>query len=120
MTMTGALAGRAGVVTGAAGGIGRGIALELARQGAVVVVSDLDGRRAAGERTVDLIGQFGGSALFTPCDVVSPDSCDALVGTCIETTGRLDFAVNNAGILPASWAGLADLDRSWQAAALGS
>jgi NAD(P)-dependent dehydrogenase (short-subunit alcohol dehydrogenase family) len=92
------VAGKAAVVTGAAGGIGRGVALELAREGAAVLVSDLAGASAGGEETVALISAEGGTAAFTPCDVTSADDCAALVDTALDRFGRLDCAVNNAGI----------------------
>jgi NAD(P)-dependent dehydrogenase (short-subunit alcohol dehydrogenase family) len=92
------VAGKAAVVTGAAGGIGRGVALELAREGAAVLVSDLAGASAGGEETVALIEAEGGTAAFTPCDVTSADDCAALVDTALDRFGRLDCAVNNAGI----------------------
>jgi NAD(P)-dependent dehydrogenase (short-subunit alcohol dehydrogenase family) len=92
------LAGKAGVVTGAAGGIGRGVALELAREGAAVLVSDVAGAKAGGAETVRLIEAEGGTAAFTVCDVTSAADCAALVDGALERFGRLDCAVNNAGI----------------------
>jgi NAD(P)-dependent dehydrogenase (short-subunit alcohol dehydrogenase family) len=92
------LAGKAAVVTGAAGGIGRGVALELAREGASVLVSDLATAKAGGEETVGLIEAEGGTAAFTPCDVTSAQDCGALVDSALARFGRLDCAVNNAGI----------------------
>jgi NAD(P)-dependent dehydrogenase (short-subunit alcohol dehydrogenase family) len=92
------LAGKTAVVTGAAGGIGRGVALELAREGAAVLVSDLAAAKVGGEETVALIDAEGGSAAFTPCDVTSAQDCAALVDTAMARFGALDCAVNNAGI----------------------
>jgi NAD(P)-dependent dehydrogenase (short-subunit alcohol dehydrogenase family) len=92
------LAGKTAVVTGAAGGIGRGVALELAREGAAVLVSDLGAAKAGGEETVALIEAEGGTAAFTPCDVTSAQDCAALVDTALARFGALDCAVNNAGI----------------------
>jgi NAD(P)-dependent dehydrogenase (short-subunit alcohol dehydrogenase family) len=92
------LTGKTAVVTGAAGGIGRGIALELAREGAAVLVSDLAAAKAGGAETVALIDAEGGSAAFTPCDVTSAQDCAALVDTALARFGALDCAVNNAGI----------------------
>jgi NAD(P)-dependent dehydrogenase (short-subunit alcohol dehydrogenase family) len=96
--MGGLLAGKAAVVTGAAGGIGRGVALELAREGASVLVSDLAAAKAGGEETAGLIEADGGTAAFTPCDVTSAHDCAALVDAALARFGRLDCAVNNAGI----------------------
>lgn len=94
----GLLAGKAAVVTGAAGGIGRGVARELTREGASVLVSDLGSAARGGEETVALIEDEGGTAAFTPCDVTSERDCAALVAGALERFGRLDCAVNNAGI----------------------
>jgi NAD(P)-dependent dehydrogenase (short-subunit alcohol dehydrogenase family) len=90
--------GKAGLVTGAAGGIGRGVALELAREGASVLVSDLERSRAEGEETVSLIAREGGKAEFVPSDVTSAADAEALVDRVIGVFGRLDYAVNNAGV----------------------
>ncbi len=96
--MSGLLEGKAGLVTGAAGGIGRGTALELAAEGAAVVVSDLTGARDGGEHTVRLVEAAGGSAAFAPCDVRRLGDQAQLVQQVLDRYGHLDFAVNNAGI----------------------
>ena len=90
--------GRAGLVTGAAGGIGRGSAQAFAAAGAAVVVSDLQARREGGEEAVALIEREGGTACFHPCDVTRADDHGALVEHVLARHGRLDFAHNNAGI----------------------
>jgi NAD(P)-dependent dehydrogenase (short-subunit alcohol dehydrogenase family) len=92
------MAGKAGLVTGAAGGIGRGIAVELGREGASVLVSDLESARDGGEETARLIEQEGGKAEFAACDVTSADGGEALVRKAVDAFGRLDYAVNNAGV----------------------
>ena len=84
------------LVTGASSGIGRAIALGLAREGAKVVVSDIDS--AKGEQTAALVREQGAEALFVPCDVSQPGDCEALVQRAVEKFGRLDVACNNAGI----------------------
>jgi NAD(P)-dependent dehydrogenase (short-subunit alcohol dehydrogenase family) len=89
---------RAGLVTGAAGGIGRASAIAFAATGASVVVSDLHARRADGEETVRVIADAGGDATFVACDVAVPEQCQALVDETLAAYGRLDFAHNNAGI----------------------
>jgi NAD(P)-dependent dehydrogenase (short-subunit alcohol dehydrogenase family) len=89
---------RAGLVTGAASGIGRASAIAFAQTGASVVVSDLESQRQAGEETVRLIAEAGGAAVFVPSDVAEPGAAQALVDAALETYGRLDFAHNNAGI----------------------
>ena len=84
------------LVTGASSGIGRAIALVWAREGAKVVVSDIDS--AKGEQTAALVREQGAEALFVPCDVSQPGDCEALVQRAVEKFGRLDVACNNAGI----------------------
>lgn len=88
--------GKAGVVTGAGGGIGRAGALAFARNGAKVVVSDFD--EASGRETVALIREAGGEAEFFQCDVGDESQAKALVDFTVETYGALDYAFNNAGI----------------------
>ncbi len=92
------LEGKAGPVTGAAGGIGRGAALELAAEGAAVVVSDLAPSCEGAQETVRQIEAAGGSAAFCPCDVTRHEEHAQLVEHVLERYGRLDFAVNNAGV----------------------
>lgn len=84
------------LVTGAASGIGRAIALAYAREGARVVVSDTDATGA--EATVALASEAGGEAMFIAADVASPDDCEQLVKRTVDTWGRLDIACNNAGV----------------------
>lgn len=90
------LEGRTAIVTGAGSGIGRGIALLFAREGANVVVADLS-IRACGE-TVAAIQAEGGHAFFIEGDVRSPDHHATLVAAARAGYGRLDIAVNNAGL----------------------
>lgn len=96
--MTGLMAGKAGLVTGSAGGIGRATALALAREGAAVLVTDLNSRASDGAETVRLIVATGGRAEFSAGDVVSFADQRRLVAETIEAFGSLDFAHNNAGI----------------------
>jgi NAD(P)-dependent dehydrogenase (short-subunit alcohol dehydrogenase family) len=90
--------GKSGLVTGAASGIGRACAIRLGREGAAVVVADLESSREGGEETVLAITDAGGKAQFFPCDVSSPEDNEALVAEVVERFGSLDFAHNNAGI----------------------
>src|SRR3954449_4181941 len=98
--------GRVVIVTGAGRGIGRGHALEFARQGAKVVVNDLgaevDGSGSstgpAGE-VVDEIRGMGGEAVANGDDVSDWEGAQRLINTAVESFGRLDVLVNNAGIL---------------------
>lgn len=88
--------GQVALVTGAAGGIGRATALAFAACGLKVVVSDLD--RQAGEETSRRIREAGGESRFIDCDVAQEEQVKALVAGCVSAYGRLDYAVNNAGI----------------------
>jgi NAD(P)-dependent dehydrogenase (short-subunit alcohol dehydrogenase family) len=97
--MPGLVEGKAGLVTGSAGGIGRATALALAREGAAgVLVTDLPSRREDGEETVRLIEQDGGHAVFVSGDVTVAADCEAVVRHTVEAFGHLDFAHNNAGV----------------------
>jgi NAD(P)-dependent dehydrogenase (short-subunit alcohol dehydrogenase family) len=97
--MPGLVEGKAGLVTGAAGGIGRATALALAREGAArVLVTDLEARRPAALETVRLIEQEGGHAVFLAGDVSVDADCRAVVAATLEAFGHLDFAHNNAGV----------------------
>ncbi len=94
------LTGRVAVVTGAASGIGRAIALTLARAGADVVVGDLrEDPREGGSSTVDAVRALGRRAEFAVCDVTDSAAVAALMRAAIERLGSLDIAVNNAGVL---------------------
>ena len=88
--------GKVALVTGAAAGIGRATALKFAREGAKVVVSDInvDG----GEETAKMVNDAGGHAIFVACDTSNAEQIAALVAKTIETYGQLDCACNNAGI----------------------
>jgi NAD(P)-dependent dehydrogenase (short-subunit alcohol dehydrogenase family) len=104
--MTGICSGRVVIVTGAGRGIGRGHALEFARQGARVVVNDLgaevDGTGSStgpAGAVVDEIRATGGEAVANGDDVSEWKGAERLVRTALETFGRLDVLVNNAGIL---------------------
>src|SRR5215470_5741132 len=90
--------GKAGLVTGAASGIGRACAIRFAQEGAAVVVADLERARAGGEETVAAIEAEGGTATFFACDVASAHDHEQLVAHVVDRYGRLDFAHNNAGI----------------------
>ena len=96
--MGGLMEGKAGLVTGAASGIGRACALRFAGEGAAVVVADLPEAAAGGRETVDHITAAGGRAEFFSCDVSSAADNEALVAHVVDAFGALDFAHNNAGI----------------------
>lgn len=90
------LKGRKALVTGGAVGIGRGCALALARAGAEVAIVDRDAE--AGTKTAEEIRSQGGSSLFAACDVTDQSQVQAMVEQVVAQFGRLDIAVNNAGI----------------------
>jgi len=91
------LDGQVAVVTGAASGIGRGIALLLAQMGAAVAVLDVDGQ--GGAETVSEIRKQGGKAIFLRCDVSSEEDCGGAVRTTLETFGKISILCNNAGVV---------------------
>ena len=88
--------GKVALITGAAAGIGRATAIAFAREGARVVVSDVN--EAGGAETVDLIEEKGGTAIFIRADVADAESVASLVSGTVDAFGGLDFAFNNAGI----------------------
>jgi NAD(P)-dependent dehydrogenase (short-subunit alcohol dehydrogenase family) len=102
----GLLDGKVVIVTGAGGGIGRAHAHLLAREGGKIVVNDLGGPRdgsgsdvGAAARVVAEIEAAGGKAIASTDSVSTADGAAAIVRTAIDTFGRVDVLVNNAGIL---------------------
>ncbi|MFF5563173.1 SDR family NAD(P)-dependent oxidoreductase [Streptomyces sp. NPDC012623] len=96
MTSTG-LQGRTAVITGAGSGIGRAAALMFAREGARVLVADLN--RESAEETVATIGSAGGTARAVVGDLSDQRVVDRVVATALEELGGLDVLVNNAGVM---------------------
>jgi NAD(P)-dependent dehydrogenase (short-subunit alcohol dehydrogenase family) len=86
------------VITGAAQGVGRGCAVLAAREGAAVVIADV--QREAGEAAAAAIRATGGKALFHPTDIVNEEDCLALMQATGATYGKIDVLVNNAGWFP--------------------
>jgi len=93
--VSGLVAGKVALVTGAGSGIGRASALAFAREGARVVVSDLD--VPSGDAAAEQIRRDGGEAIFVRCDVTVEAEVAALLDAALAKFGRLDCALNNAG-----------------------
>jgi NAD(P)-dependent dehydrogenase (short-subunit alcohol dehydrogenase family) len=110
--MAGTLAGKVALVTGGSTGIGQASALAFGREGAQVVVSDVNAQ--GGEEVARRIREAGGAAIFAKADVLVAAEVEALVNTAVATYGRLDCAFNNAGIAGAIGASTHDYpDESW-------
>src|SRR5215510_5744904 len=99
------LKGKVILITGGASGIGQATALASGREGASVVIGDLDG--AGGEKTVADIRQKGGEARFVRMDVTQSADIQHLVAEAVKQYGSLDYAFNNAGTV-GSRAGIVD------------
>jgi NAD(P)-dependent dehydrogenase (short-subunit alcohol dehydrogenase family) len=84
------------IVTGAGSGIGRAVAISYAKEGAKVVVSDIDDQ--GGKATVDMILNDGGEAIYVHANVASAADNEALVKKAVDAYGALHIACNNAGI----------------------
>lgn len=91
------LKGKIALVTGAAKGIGRAIALALAADGATVVVN-YNGSREKAEQTLEEVRKLGSDGMVYQCNVADTAAADVMVKDIIRTYGRLDILVNNAGI----------------------
>lgn len=90
------LKGKVAIVTGAGSGIGKAVALAYAKEGASVVVSDIN--EQGGAETVKEIQDLDGKAIFFKADAASEEGNKALVDKALEVYGKLDIACNNAGI----------------------
>ena len=97
------LGGKIALVTGGGSGIGAACARALAEEGAGVLVVDYDAEAAAA-----IAAEVGGSAFAA--DVTDPDACTAMVAAAVDAFGRLDVAVNNAGVGPARLVRTAEID----------
>jgi NAD(P)-dependent dehydrogenase (short-subunit alcohol dehydrogenase family) len=98
--------GKVAIITGAGGGLGRQHALMMAKRGALIVVNDLGGsidgvgsNASAAQIVVDEIKAVGGEAVADHNTVATPEGGQAIVQTAIDTYGRVDIVINNAGIL---------------------
>ncbi len=94
--MAGRVEGKVALVTGGGSGIGRATAQVFAREGAKLVVADMD--EDGGQQTVHGITEQGGEAVFVRADVTAPAEVEALISQAVATYGRLDCAYNNAGV----------------------
>lgn len=90
--------GKVAIVTGAAQGIGHGCALMLAREGARVVIADVQDEK--GIAIVEQIGSEGLEAIYQHSDVIDEEQCAALIQSTVDHYGRIDVLVNNAGWFP--------------------
>jgi NAD(P)-dependent dehydrogenase (short-subunit alcohol dehydrogenase family) len=93
--MGGMLENKVAIISGAAQGIGRAAALIFAREGAKLVLADI--QNEAGEQTAAEVGAAGGEAYFVACDVTQAGQVEALVAQAVARYGQLDCAFNNAG-----------------------
>ena len=91
-----ALTGSVAIVTGSTSGIGRAVANELAARGAKIIVNSRDSRRAG--EVASEINDAGGAAIGVGVDIGRPEAGQLLVGAALDTYGRLDTLVNNAGV----------------------
>src|SRR5437879_2961421 len=91
------LEGKVAIVTGGSSGIGAAAALQFAREGAKVVIAARRAGKSA--EVVRQIEELGSEGLFIPTDVTKSADIEALVDITLSTFGRLDCAVNNAGIV---------------------
>jgi NAD(P)-dependent dehydrogenase (short-subunit alcohol dehydrogenase family) len=94
--MAGRVEGKVALVTGGASGIGRATALTFAREGAKLIIVDMN--EDGGQQTVHMIKESGGDATFVQVDVSRATEVEAMISKTIETYGRLDCAHNNAGV----------------------
>ena len=90
----GTLDGKVALITGAGQGVGRGIALAMAREGAAIAIVDRNGETASD--TAKLVEQLGGNAQYRICDVRHSEEVNACVASVVEAFGTVDILVNNA------------------------
>jgi NAD(P)-dependent dehydrogenase (short-subunit alcohol dehydrogenase family) len=93
--------GKVAVVTGAAGGLGKAVAMQFCKFGAKVIICDVKEEMA--EETLEEIKQAGGTAIFCYTDITSEESVAAMKKTVLDTYGTIDILINNAGIGPSPY-----------------
>ncbi len=101
------LSNRVAIVTGAALGIGRGIALRFAREGGKVVIADISPEK--GKKTVEDIVREGGDAFFVKCDVTNSRQVQDMAEQAYRKYGKIDILVNNAGGVPGASGAIGDV-----------
>ncbi len=104
------VANKVAIITGAAGGMGQAAAELFAREGASVVVTDVNA--TAGEETVKDIRDAGGNAIFVKANVANEDEVKMMVEIAIDTFGRVDILYNNAGIMPTDDGSVTDISEA--------
>jgi A-factor type gamma-butyrolactone 1'-reductase (1S-forming) len=104
------LESKVAIVTGGSSGVGAATALQFAREGAKVVVAAR--RRDKSEAVVRQIKALGGDGVFMQTDVTKREDIEALVRGTLERFGRLDCAVNNAGIVGPAFVPVAEIEEN--------
>ncbi len=89
------LADKCTIITGGSGGIGRGLVLGFAEEGANVIIATRDAKK--GQEVADAAAEFAGQVHVIPTDVTDADAVDAMVEATVERFGPVDVLVNNAG-----------------------
>ena len=102
------------VITGGGSGIGRATAVAFAREGAKVVIGDIDARGA--EETVELISSNGGAAISVHVDVTKSADVQQMITTAVDQYGGLDYAFNNAGFVGSTAGEVETTEEDWQLA----
>lgn len=110
--MSDLMIGKVVVITGGASGIGRATAVAFAREGAKVVIGDIDARGA--EDTVELISSNGGAAISVRVDVTKSADVQQMITKAVDQYGGLDYAFNNAGFVGSTAGVVETTEEDWQ------